>query len=446
MTEAVYRQNAELRSAPAGGNMSCAASPAETKCIALTYSPTTNRITTSGYSYDSAGNLTGDGTYTYQWDAEARLTKVSNGAASAISTNTYNALGQRVRDVTTSNTTDEAYGADGALLWRYTGSSTDPNQRAFVPFGGRILAEYYSGGTIFDHPDEIGSMTTSSDYTGKNFNEKLFYPFGEFWTGATVTGSSTSFNMHQTFAQLPDYDSETDQYNTPNRHYNPTGRWLSPDPGGLKALNREDPQTWNMYAYTRNNPTTFTDPTGLCTVDGENHNWVWCAAHAIGWVQTQQERNAEIETERTWLITNVARNASQAAALRGASGSQVQQLYRQWDAALMQAQCGGLWGCETWIPASGLKRADNGSFVPLTRLHSDATIMENNPSGYEFWKNKTTAEIIESLKPGSEYGPLTVKPNGTVMQGNTRIKILEERGVDVNQLERVILEAGEELP
>ena len=72
--------------------------------------------------------------------------------------------------------------------------------------------------------------------------------------------------------------------------------------------------------------------------------------------------------------------------------------------------------------------------------------MENNTSGYEFWKNKTTAEIIESLKPGSEYGPLTVKPNGTVMQGNTRIKILEERGVDVNQLERVILEAGEELP
>jgi RHS repeat-associated protein len=69
--------------------------------------------------------------------------------------------------------------------------------------------------------------------------------------------------MHQTFAQLPDYDSETDQYNTPNRHYNPTGRWLSPDPGGVKVVKLDDPQTWNMYAYVRNNPTTATDPTGL---------------------------------------------------------------------------------------------------------------------------------------------------------------------------------------
>ena len=38
--------------------------------------------------------------------------------------------------------------------------------------------------------------------------------------------------MHQTFAKLPDYDPETDQYNTANRHYSPMGRWMSPDPGG----------------------------------------------------------------------------------------------------------------------------------------------------------------------------------------------------------------------
>ena len=70
---------------------------------------------------------------------------------------------------------------------------------------------------IFDHPDELGSATTSSDYTGNNFNEKLFYPYGELWTGAAIP----SFNMHQTFGKLPDYDSETDEYNTQNRHYSP---------------------------------------------------------------------------------------------------------------------------------------------------------------------------------------------------------------------------------
>jgi RHS repeat-associated protein len=69
--------------------------------------------------------------------------------------------------------------------------------------------------------------------------------------------------MHQTFGKLPDYDAETDQYNTLNRHYSPSGRWLSPDPGGVKVVKLDDPQTWNMYAYVRNNPTNLTDPTGL---------------------------------------------------------------------------------------------------------------------------------------------------------------------------------------
>ena len=239
----------------AWGNLSC--SPAGPGCVALSYN-SSNRITTSGYTYDAAGNLTGDGTHTYQWDAEAHLT-VAYLSGTAVQTNTHNALGQRVRDVTQTNTTDEAYGADGSLLWRYTGSSSDPNQRAFVPFSGGILAEYYSGGTIFDHPDEIGSITTASDQTGNNLQERLYYPFGEAWTGVNLN----NLGMHQTFSKLPDYDAETDQYNTLNRHYSPSGRWLSPDPGGLKVVRLDDPQTWNMYAYVRNNPTTLSDPSGL---------------------------------------------------------------------------------------------------------------------------------------------------------------------------------------
>ena len=207
--------------------------------------------------------MTNDGTYTYTWDAEAHLTKVVNGGGTTISTNTYNALGQRVRDVTTSATTDEAYGGDGSLLWGWTGNPS--TNRSFVPFKGDILAEYYSGGTLFDHSDELGSVTTSTNYyNGGVCQERLFYPFGELWTGAGSSG------MHQTFAKLPDYDAETDEYNTLNRHYTPSGRWMSPDPGGLKVVRLDDPQTWNMYAYVRNNPTTLTDPTGLFDCDASN--------------------------------------------------------------------------------------------------------------------------------------------------------------------------------
>jgi uncharacterized protein RhaS with RHS repeats len=48
------------------------------------------------------------------------------------------------------------------------------------------------------------------------------------------------------------------------REYSPIqGRWVSPDPAGLAAVNLTDPQSWNRYAYVRNQPLLFTDPTGL---------------------------------------------------------------------------------------------------------------------------------------------------------------------------------------
>jgi len=131
-----------------------------------------------------------------------------------------------------------------------------------VPLGGRIVAEYYNDFTIFDHPDNLGSVLGSaSGPSGLPCEEILFYPFGELWTGSSGCGT------HQVFAQLPDYDPEIDEYNTANRHYTPSGRWMSPDPGGLKVVNMDDPQTWNMYAYVRNDPTTLTDPTGLASGD-----------------------------------------------------------------------------------------------------------------------------------------------------------------------------------
>jgi len=49
------------------------------------------------------------------------------------------------------------------------------------------------------------------------------------------------------------------------REYDPTlGRFISVDP----IMDLADPQQWNAYAYSNNNPTNFSDPSGLALTPG----------------------------------------------------------------------------------------------------------------------------------------------------------------------------------
>jgi hypothetical protein len=76
---------------------------------------------------------------------------------------------------------------------------------------------------------------------------------------------------------------------------------------------------------------------------------------------------------------------------------------------------------------------------PLRRIHSDQTLRSGSSRyALEYWRKRPTDEIIQSLQPGRPEA-LRVKPDGRVMNGNTRIKVLEERGVDVHSLPREIV-------
>jgi len=76
---------------------------------------------------------------------------------------------------------------------------------------------------------------------------------------------------------------------------------------------------------------------------------------------------------------------------------------------------------------------------PLRRIHSDQTL-ETGPSKFslDYWRKQPTDDIIRSLQPGNADA-LRVKPDGRIMNGNTRIKVLEERGVDYQNLPREIV-------
>jgi hypothetical protein len=66
----------------------------------------------------------------------------------------------------------------------------------------------------------------------------------------------------------------------------------------------------------------------------------------------------------------------------------------------------------------------------LKRLHPDSSLSK---SSLNFWRRHSNEEIVESLAPGKQKC-LKVKANGIIMDGNTRMKVLEERGYPVDTL------------
>jgi hypothetical protein len=76
---------------------------------------------------------------------------------------------------------------------------------------------------------------------------------------------------------------------------------------------------------------------------------------------------------------------------------------------------------------------------PLRRIYSDHTLeVGTNRVALEYWRKQPTEDIVNSLQPGQPEA-LKVKFDGRIMNGNTRIKVLEERGFDVNSLPREVL-------
>ncbi len=67
-------------------------------------------------------------------------------------------------------------------------------------------------------------------------------------------------------------------YDFPAREYHAgEGRWLSPDPAGLAAVNPANPQSWNRYGYVNGSSLNSVDPLGLDPMTG--YTPAECTAH-----------------------------------------------------------------------------------------------------------------------------------------------------------------------
>ena len=72
----------------------------------------------------------------------------------------------------------------------------------------------------------------------------------------------------------------------------------------------------------------------------------------------------------------------------------------------------------------------------LKFLHSESTL---NRVKLELFRSLSTDQLKSSLEPGQQ-GSLKVRPDGTVLDGHHRISVLVERGEDIHQLPREIME------
>ncbi|MBZ5554006.1 MAG: hypothetical protein LAO21_14900 [Acidobacteriia bacterium] len=237
----------------------------------------TNRFQAgTGFGYDNAGNLTqAPSGVSYSYDAENRLTNFSNGTA----TYAYDGDGRRVKKTVQS--------AIATTVFVYN-------------VLGQLVAEYCSGsgcnsisGTEFLTADHLGSTRVVTDASGGVISRHDYLPFGEAIStgigGRTgAMGYEDPDGINQKFTGK-ERDSESGlDYFLARYHSSALGRFACPD---LLGGHLEDPQTLNKYLYTRNNPVTLTDPTGLdfyLTCQKESDT---CKKQTVGY-----DKNGEAQT------------------------------------------------------------------------------------------------------------------------------------------------------
>ena len=205
-----------------------------------------------GYTYDAAGNVYNiPATATYNYDAENHL--VSTGGV----TYTYDGDGKRVMK---STGTIYWYGASSGVLQETNSSNAE--QATYIYFDGKRMARTDPSNQVnFYITDHLGTTrylhaVVGGPGGGTNYDSD-FYPFG----AERVYQNGGPPNAYKLTGKERDPESGLDNFGA---RYNSSamGRFMSPDPKMISLQRMVDPQEWNMYSYTRNNPLNAIDPDG----------------------------------------------------------------------------------------------------------------------------------------------------------------------------------------
>lgn len=231
--------------------------------------------------YDAAGQPLGADGREYEWDAHGRLLSVRQDGT-LLASYRYNHRGERIAKAAGKLQRHYLYrdrriaaelDAEGKLLRQYlylgnmpvevmdTAGGTDlaDGERSAVGQAladiGTALAHLFGRAERLGylHHNHLGAPELVSDEAGNPVWQASYTPYGKLVPAAGLAGG---FEMN---LRLPGQyeDGETGLYYNDHRYYDPRqGRYLSPDPLGLRA-------GINTYAYVAGNPLKYVDPSGL---------------------------------------------------------------------------------------------------------------------------------------------------------------------------------------
>ncbi len=225
------------------------------------------------FAYDAAGNLVDDGAFTYDYDAHGMLSNVSSGGVPIV-TNGYDHAQRRV-------VKDSAVGADVYYMPEASLEIRDGVHIKRIGFAGRpilrlagtftTVAEAATKGR-FLVSDHLGSPTLVLDTTGNVVERWAAHPHGEDNDAPFVaSGHAADFHGYSDPATVLEHRFQGREINAEDGSYDfgarvyraDLGRFMSPDnivpdPGSS--------QSWNRYAFARNNPIANVDPSGHADV------------------------------------------------------------------------------------------------------------------------------------------------------------------------------------
>ena len=196
----------------------------------------------TSYTYDGRGNLHTDGSRTFTYDVENRLTAESSAAFQV----NYDPTGRLYQTVSGSTTTQYLY-SDDRLVAEYNGGTV---LRRYVHGPGTdVPVVWYEGVSLTTrnwlHTDERGSVIATTDGTGA----ATTYTYGPYGEPSTWTGSRFKYTGQIAFPEVKLYHFKA-------RAYDPgIGRFLQTDPIGQT-------DDANLYSYVGDDPTDRVDSRG----------------------------------------------------------------------------------------------------------------------------------------------------------------------------------------